>query len=85
MARYVNIEEPKKRPNKTKTSFGPRFAIQIWPLKSQMMLLLKLMMMMMKFFDIVDADYKSQILPNFQINCLRTLLPKQRHTPPPQS
>lgn len=41
-----------------------------------------LLMPMMKFFDIVDADYKSQILPNFQINCLRTLLPKQRHPLP---
>lgn len=47
-----------------------------------LLLMLKLMMMMMKFFDIVDADYKSQILPNFQINCLRTLLPKQRPPPP---
>lgn len=47
-----------------------------------MMLLLMLKLMMMKFFDIVDADYKSQILPNFQINCLRTLLPKQRPPDP---
>lgn len=41
-----------------------------------------LLMLMMKFLDIVDADYKSQILPNFQINCLRTLLPKPRHPLP---